>query len=65
MQADVHAAEDQQGAVGGGDPLGQEEEVETELDIDEEDEEEQEVEIDKDDPDFEDMIASGHIKMKV
>ena len=69
MQADVLAAEDQQGAVGEGDPLGREEEVETELDIDEEeeedDEEEQEVEIDKDDPDFDDMIASGHIKMKV
>ena len=66
---DVHAAEDQQGAVGGGDPLGREEEVETELDIDEEEEEddekEQEVEIDNDDPDFDDMIASGHIKMKV
>ena len=44
MQADVHAAEDQQGAVGGGDPLGREEEVDTELDIDEEEEEDNEEE---------------------
>ena len=73
VQADVYATEEDQGAVGGDDLLGGEVVVDTELEPDEEeeqddeeeDEEGQEVEIEKADPDFNDMIASGHIKMKV
>ena len=73
VQADIHAAEEDQGAVGGDDPLGREVVVDTEVEPDEEEEEDdeeedeegQEVEIGKDDPNFDDMIASGHIKMKV
>ena len=69
---DVHAAEDEQGAVRGGDPLDREEEVETELEPDQEEEEEEvdkkedeEDQEEKDDLDFDKMIASGHIKLKV
>ena len=72
VQVDIHAAEDEQGVVGGGDLLGREEEVETELELNEEEEEDneedeegQEVQMEKDDLDFDDMIASGHIKLKV
>ena len=67
---DVHAAEDEQGAIGGGDPLGQEEEVETEPneeeeDVEDDEEEDEEGQEQKDDLDFDEMIASGHIKLKV
>ena len=73
VQADVHAADEEQGAVGGVDALGCEVEVDTKLEPDEDeeeddeedDEEDQDVQIDKDDPDFDNMIASGHIKLKV
>ena len=73
VQADVHAADEEQGAVRGVDLLGGEVEVDTELEPDEEEEEDneeddeegQDVQIDKDDPHFDDMIASGHIKLKV
>jgi len=70
--ADVHAEEGEQGAVGGVDPLGAQVEVtnEDEEDDDDEDEEDDEEEEgaegeEGEDPDFEDLIASGHIKMQV
>ena len=70
---DVHAEDEPKGATGGNYPLeedaeeddGEEEEEE---DKEEEGEEEEEGEQDpekEEDPDFEDLIASGHIKMKV
>ena len=67
MTADVHAEGKDEGAVGGGDPLGAEVEVEPgDPDDDEDDEEdEEEDEEEKDDPTFDEMITSGHIQMKV
>ena len=63
---DVHAEDEPKGATGGSYPL--EEHAEEDDGEDEQGEEEEEGEEDpekKEDPDFEDLIASGHIKMKV
>ena len=71
--ADVHAENEPKGATGGNYPLeehaeeddGEEErEEDEEEDVEEEEEGEQDPEKEED-PDFEDLIASGHIKMKV
>ena len=67
MTADVHAEGEDEGAVGGGDSFGAEVELEPDDPDDDEDDEEdeEEDEEEKDDPTFDEMIASGHIRMKV
>ena len=69
ITADVHAEGEDEGAVGGADLLGGEVEVEPDEDEpdddEEEDDEEEDDEEEKGNPTFDEMIASGHIRMKV
>ena len=69
IAVDVHAEDVELGATGGCDPLDeQEDDEDNEDDEDDEDDDLEDAEEDKeqkDDPDFDKMIASGHIWMKV